>query len=185
MQDDSILISRLKTKDEKALALLYDKYAPAIFGVILRLCKDEGIAQEVLQDTFMTIWEKPDAYDPEKGRFYTWSYRIAKNKVLNILRKPKKLIQTEDLSVYKNKEAIELSNDSELALKGSINKLEAHHKRAIELVYFNGLTHREAHKEMDVPLGTFKSYLRQALKKLKESYSIALVLMLILIEVMR
>lgn len=183
MQDDTILISRLIAKDETAFSALYDKYSSALYGVILRMCKDEVIAQEVLQDTFMTIWEKADAYDTSKGRFYTWSYRIAKNKVLNILRKPNKLIQTNDLSVYENRETNEMSKDDILALKGSINKLEAHHKRAIELVYFNGLTHNEAHKEMDVPLGTFKSYVRQALKKLKENYVAVVVLMLILNEV--
>lgn len=185
MQDDSILISRLKSKDQKAFALLYDKYSPALYGIILRMCNDEGLAQEILQDTFMTVWEKSETYDPSKGRFYTWSYRIAKNKVLNVLRKTNKLIQTDDLSVYANREMDQSSTDGLLELKGSINKLEAHHKRAIDLVYFKGLTHNEAHKEMNVPLGTFKSYIRQALKKIKESYTSTLLIMLILIGLMR
>lgn len=185
MQGDVNLISRLKAQDEQALSLLYDKYAPALFGVIKRICKDDTVAQDLLQETFITIWKKSDAYDPNKGRFYTWAYRIAKNKTLNFLRKPNQLIQTDDLSVYASREAEEFSKDSFTELKGSINKLEAHHKRAIELVYFSGLTHNEAHKAMDVPLGTFKSYVRQALKKLRDNYSAALILLLILIEVLR
>ncbi|WP_353779476.1 sigma-70 family RNA polymerase sigma factor [Winogradskyella sp. 3972H.M.0a.05] len=185
MQDDSNLISRIKAQDERALSLLYDKYAPAIYGVIKRMCKDDNAAENILQDTFMTIWEKIDSYNPEKGRFYTWAYRIAKNKVLNFLRKPNKLIQTDDLSVYASRTTEQTTMEDFAQLKGSINTLEAHHKRAIELVYFLGLTHNEAHKEMDVPLGTFKSYIRQALKRLKDSYSAALILMLILIEVLR
>jgi len=72
-----------------------------------------------------------------------------------------------------------------LELEGSLKKLEPHHQKALELVYFNGLTHREAHQEMDVPLGTFKSYVKQALKKLRESYKEELLIVWIIIEMMR
>ena len=85
MQNDKFLILKLQNKDEAALAKLYDNYSPAIYGVILRMCKDEQQAQNLLQDTFMTIWEKGHQYDPQKGRFYTWAYRIAKNKTLNFI----------------------------------------------------------------------------------------------------
>lgn len=183
--NDQLLIKQLQNQEEHALSKLYDKYSPAIFGVIIRMCKDEAQAQNLLQDTFMTVWEKSHQYDSKKGKFYTWVYRIAKNKVLNFLRKSNQLIQNEDLSVYSNKED-EITIDSEfLELKGAINKLENHHKKALELVYFDGLTHREAHTEMDVPLGTFKSYVRQALKKLKEHYSKTLILLIVLIEGIR
>ena len=97
---DQLLIKNLQNKDEHALSKLYDKYSPAIYGVIIRMCKNEAQAQNLLQDTFMTVWEKSHQYNPEKGKFYTWAYRIAKNKVLNFLRKSNQLIQNEDLSVY-------------------------------------------------------------------------------------
>lgn len=185
MSKDKALILKLQNKDETALGLLYDKYSAALYGVILRICKDEDNAQNILQDTFMTIWNKSDSFDPDKGSFYTWAYRIARNKTLNFIRKDNKLIQVEDLSVYKERteeknEAIDI-----LKLKGSINTLEAHHQRAIELVYFNGLTHREAHEEMNVPLGTFKSYIRQAIKQLQKAYLTVIALLLVLIEVLR
>jgi RNA polymerase sigma-70 factor (ECF subfamily) len=171
MHNDNALIDQLKNKDERALSLLYDKYSGAIYSVILKMIKDEGKAQNILQDTFMTVWNKAESYNSEKGRFYTWVYRIAKNKVLNVLRKTDPLIQTDDFSVYDNKED-DISIDPEyLELNGAVTKLEKHHKVAIELVYFKGLTHREAHEEMNVPLGTFKSYIRQALKQLRNTYS--------------
>ena len=186
MKNDKALILKLQNKDENALSILYDNYSAALYGVIIRICKDEQIAQNLLQDTFLTIWEKSYQYNPEKGRFYTWAYQIAKNKTLNFLRKKKNLlIQTEDFSVYRNK-ADNISIDSEyLELKGCLLKLEPHHQKALELVYFKGLTHREAHKEMDVPLGTFKSYIKQALKKLKLSYDKVVLLILILNELMQ
>ncbi|GAL89967.1 RNA polymerase sigma-70 factor [Jejuia pallidilutea] len=185
MRDNKALIYNLKNKDEAALSQLYDAYAPAIYGVILRICKDEQEAQNLLQDTFLTIWDKSHQYNPDKGRFYTWAYRIAKNKTLNFLRSKKTLIQTEDLSVYKDKEDTVITDTKYLQLKGCLKQLEPHHQKALELVYFNGLTHREAHKEMNVPLGTFKSYIKQALKKLKLNYDKAIVWLSILIEVIR
>jgi RNA polymerase sigma-70 factor (ECF subfamily) len=186
MTQDKALILKLKSKDETALGHIYDKYSAALYGVIIRMCKDEDAAKNILQDTFLTIWEKCDGYDFEKGSFYTWSYRIAKNKTLNFLRKPNHLIQIEDLSVYKDRTE-DVLNDiiDDLKLKGSIKRLELHHQRAIELVYFNGLTHREAHEEMNVPLGTFKSYIKQALKQLQESYVKILSFLMILIEAIR
>ncbi len=185
MLNQADLITNLKNKDEAALSQLYDAYAPAIYGVIIRMCKDEQHAQNILQDTFLTIWEKSHQFNPEKGKFYTWAYRIAKNKTLNFLRADKKLIQTEDLSVYKDREEAVKTDTDFLQLKGCLNQLEPHHKKALELVYFNGLTHREAHEEMNVPLGTFKSYIKQALKKLKLSYNKTMVWLLILIEMVR
>lgn len=185
MSNDKALILKLQSKDETALSLIYDKYSAALYGVIIRICKDEDAAKNILQDTFMAIWEKSESYDFEKGRFYTWAYRIAKNKTLNFLRKSDKLIQVEDLSVYKNRTEVVTDKLDYLKLKGTIKRLDAHHQRAIELVYFNGLTHREAHEEMNVPLGTFKSYIKQALKQLQQSYLKMVTFLMVLIEVMR
>ncbi|WP_439153202.1 RNA polymerase sigma factor [Winogradskyella sp.] len=181
MHNDNALIDQLKNKDERALSLLYDKYSGAIYSVIIKMIRDEGKAQNLLQDTFMTVWNKAENYDTNKGRFYTWIYRIARNKTLNVIRKNDPLIQTDDFSVYTNKEVAISIDPKYLELNGAIKKLEDHHKEAIELVYFKGLTHREAHIEMDVPLGTFKSYVRQALKQVRETYSKTLSLILLIL----
>lgn len=185
MTDDKALIIRLQNKDESALSIIYDNYSRALYGVIIRMCKDDDAAKNLLQDTFMTIWEKSYSYDFDKGRFYTWAYQIAKNKTLNFLRKPKELIQIEDLSVYESRKDTETDPKDYLKLNGRIKNLDVHHQRAIELIYFNGLTHREAHEEMNVPLGTFKSYIKQALKQLQQSYLIVFVFLVILIDIVR
>lgn len=182
MQNEKNLIKRLKEKDSQALSILYDNYSGAIYGVLLKMSRDETIAQEVLQDTFLKIWDKSAQYDPDKGKFYTWAYRIARHQMLNFLRKPSLLIQNEDVSVYKDKEAPEDRTEALLELRGCIQKLEPHHQKALELVYFNGLTHREAHEEMDVPLGTFKSYIQQAVKKMRELYNKELLVLILFLE---
>jgi DNA-directed RNA polymerase specialized sigma24 family protein len=99
-----------------------------------------------------------------------------------VLRKTDLLIQTDDFSVCTNKEDVVSIDPEYLELTGSLNNLEAHHKEALELVYFKGLTHREAHTEMNVPLGTFKSYIRQALKQLRETYAKTLSLILLILN---
>ena len=180
MQDESLLIEQLKNRNERALSYFYDKYADALYFVILKMVKDEGVAQDLLMKSFMTIWEKSFQYNPDKGCFYTWAYRIARNKTLNYLRKSHPLIQTDDFSVYEGEVDIIKNEDDLYVLKGAINELQEHHQKAIDLVYFKGLTHREANKLMDVPLGTFKSYIRQALKELKTIYSKTLVFLIIL-----
>lgn len=188
MQQHLNLIHRLKEKEQEAFSKIYDLYSAAIYGVILKICRSEELAQEVLQDTFLTVWEKSDLYNEDKGSFYTWMYRIARNKSLNAIRNSEnQFIQKEDLSVYKSGEEVKVEADKEetIEIKGSLEQLKPHHKRAIELIFFRGYTHREAYLEMDVPLGTFKSYVRQALKQLKENYVKAVFIFLTLIHVLR
>lgn len=185
MQQHQNLIQRLKEKDQEAFSKIYDMYSAAIYGVVLKICRSEEIAQEVLQDVFLTVWHKSQQYDKEKASFYTWLYRIARNKSLNALRKlDDTIIQNENLSVYKGIEE-QQENTVTIELEGSMNLLKPHHKKAIELIYFQGYTHREAHKVMDIPLGTFKSYVRQALKILKENYQKASLILLMLTHVLK
>lgn len=164
---DLFIIERLQNGEKNALYTLYDKYSGALYGVILRICRDRDLSEDLLQESFIKIWEKIESYDPSKGRFYTWAYRIVRNTTLNQLRKSSPLIQTDDIGVYENKE-VETSLNKHEELSGIVEKLEPHHREAIMLVYFRGYTHREAHEEMKVPLGTFKSYVRQALLRLRE-----------------
>ena len=179
--EDIQYIRQLQEGQKDALYALYQKYSGALYGVILRMCREEILAQEILQDTYVKVWKQIHTYDPEKGRFYTWAYRIARNTTLNALRKENKLIQTEDLSVYTDKGEEEEIRDY-TQLNGVLRDLESHHQRAIELVYFKGYTHREAHEEMGVPLGTFKSYVKQALKQLRNAYQKEMLWLLFLIK---
>ncbi|MGD1947731.1 MAG: RNA polymerase sigma factor [Croceivirga sp.] len=181
MQDTEIIAKIIK-KDKNALYHLYDRYSGALYGVILRICQNQVVAEDVLQETFVKIWEKIEHFNPDKGRFYTWAYRIAKNNALNAVRNSDKLIQNDDFSVFKEKENIEVEIDIQ-QLNGAISQLEPHHQEAIALVYFRGYTHREANKEMGVPLGTFKSYIRQAIQLLRERYQVEMALLLWIMNV--
>lgn len=180
--NDTHHIELLKNGNKNALYALYDKYSGALYGVVLRMCRDKELAEDLLQDIFLTIWKKIDQYDASKGKFYTWAYRIARNKTLNALRKTDSLIQNEDISVYKDIKGEEAPQEYD-ELNGALKKLEDHHQKVIELVYFKGYTHREAHKIMGVPLGTFKSYVRQALVQIRTNYQVVLAFLWICYEV--
>ena len=182
MNQESERILRFKKGDRQALSELYDQYSGALYGVILRICKDEAKAQDLLQEVFIKIWQNSEKYDDQKGRFYTWAYRIARNTTLNSLRGTVDLIQNADLSVYTERTEEEDTQPAVAPLKGAIKKLEVHHQKAIDLVYYQGLTHREAHQVMGVPLGTFKSYVQQALKKLRELHPGLVIIGGVLIE---
>lgn len=180
MTNEEFRIKQFQAGDKQAFSSLYDDYSGALYGIILRICKDEGHAQDLLQETFVKIWKKAPTYDPNKGRFYTWAYRIARNLTLNAMRSKNKLIQTEEIGVYIKTAATDDDDQNfDLAIK-TMAMLDEHHQKALELVYFNGLTHREAHKEMDVPLGTFKSYIQQALKKLRTAYQVSIIILVYL-----
>lgn len=169
MIDETVLINKLQQGDPEALSALYDRYAGALLGVLRRMCNDQGLAEDLLQETFLKIWKQAASYDPKKGKFYTWTYRIAKNTALNALRKSNPLIQDDFSSVHIVDEEPEKSMNT-YALSGALNTLDPHHREAIDLIYFRGYTHQEAHRAMNVPLGTFKSYIQQALKKMRKSY---------------
>ncbi|MAO08600.1 MAG: RNA polymerase subunit sigma-24 [Alteromonas sp.] len=175
------LMLQVQKGNKLALGELYDRYSGALYAVIIKICRDEGLAQDVLQESFLKIWKKAGQFDPDKGAFYTWAFRLCRNTALNAKRNKKDLIQTEDLSVYKNREEPQNNPVDSEKLKGALSQLSEHHQQALKLVYFEGLTHREAHQVMDVPLGTFKSYIQQALRELRGIYKTSIISIILMI----
>ena len=99
------IVSLLEKGDKKAINLLYENYADALFGVIKKIISDDDIAQDVLQESFVKIWRYAKKYDASKAKLFTWLYRIAYNtaidKVRSLKNKSGKEVQIETSSVYK------------------------------------------------------------------------------------
>lgn len=167
------LIKCLQAKDHKAMANLYDSYAPALLGIIMRIVKTETIAKEVLQETCIKIWNKAYQYDETKGAFFTWISRIAKNTALNYiaLKSEKKQTLVTELEEKHNHIKIQTPNIDVLDIKGKVNELEEKYKMVIELLYFKGYTQQEISDELNIPLGTIKTRARQAIQKLRVIYT--------------
>jgi RNA polymerase sigma-70 factor (ECF subfamily) len=171
-QSESYITQLLKAGDKKAIAYIYDKWADTLYGVIYNICKDESIAKDVLQETFLKVWEKSSTYDEQKARLFTWIYQIARNKAIDAYRKIKKErtenIQTASLIVSNTKSDQRLYHSE---LEKQISNLEPKYQEVLQSLFFDGMTQMELSKKTGIALGTIKTRLRIALRELRDIYN--------------
>lgn len=166
------IVTLLQNSDKKAISLLYENYADALFGVIKKIISDDDTAQDVLQETFVKIWRYAKKYDSSKAKLFTWLYRIAYNTAIDKVRSQKNKknneVQMEASSVYKVT-SNELNQDV-LDIKKHLSSLDDKYQIVINALFFEGMTQQEASDELDIPLGTIKSRLKIGLRELKKIY---------------
>ncbi|MEL0457441.1 RNA polymerase sigma factor [Flavobacteriaceae bacterium SZ-1-7] len=166
------IVSLLQNGDKKAIKLLYEYYADALFGVIKKIITDDDTAQDVLQESFVKIWRYSKKYDSSKAKLFTWLYRIAYNTAIDKVRSQKNKsgneVQIETSNVYKlNSDEL---NQDVLDIKKHLNSLDEKYQIVINALFFEGMTQQEASEELDIPLGTIKSRLKIGLRELKRIY---------------
>lgn len=169
------LVARLKQKDKAAFASLYDNYSGALFGIILKIVRTDPPAEDVLQESFLKIWNKIDSYSQDKGSIFTWMLNVSRNTGIDTIRSEayKKSATTYDISV--NTRAIEANFNTHLktehvGIKEIVDKLKPEHKELIDLLYFGGLTQAEVAEQLNMPLGTVKTKVKQAMTHLREIF---------------
>lgn len=166
------LLAGLKKKDPSMMDYLYDHYARALYGVVLRVIKNEDIAQEVLHDAFLKIWDKIGSYDASKGRLFTWMLNLTRNLSIDKTRSKEmsKGKKTDDLDnlvhQFDKQENLEIQVDA-IGVKEVLKQLPEEQKFVIEQLYLNGYTQSELAEEFDIPLGTVKTRTRLALIELR------------------
>ncbi|MEW4924902.1 RNA polymerase sigma factor [Algibacter sp. 2305UL17-15] len=167
------IVDLLKTGDKRAISLLYENYADALYGVIKKIIKDDDTAQDVLQESFVKIWRYSKKYDADKAKLFTWLYRIAYNtaidKTRSLKNKIEKEVQIDSSSVY-NVTTNSLNQDV-LDIKKHLGSLDEKYQIVISALFFEGMTQQEASEELDIPLGTIKSRLKIGLRELKKIYN--------------
>ncbi|MES2480032.1 MAG: RNA polymerase sigma factor [Bacteroidota bacterium] len=174
--NETELIAMLQSKDEKAFNYLYDNYSGALYGVILKVLNQEEIANDLLQEVFVKIWKNIDQYDSSKGRLYTWMLNIARNQAIDTLRS-KRFQQDQkttdiDNNVYLNDNTRSSTNNTDiLGLKKSVMNLKPEFRILVDLAYFQGFTQEEISKTLNIPLGTVKTRLRNAILELKTVFT--------------
>jgi len=165
------LTAALKAKDEQAFSYLYDHYSGSLYSIILQIVKSPEVANDILQEVFISIWRKIESYDPVKGRLFTWMLNISRNASIDMLRSKnyqnsQKNQEITD-NVYGSNQVSQTSIDS-IGLSKFLGKLRPEQRVLIELAYFKGYTHDEIAQIEEIPLGTVKTRIRSALLQLRD-----------------
>ena len=163
------LINLLQRRNQKGLELLMDNYSGALNGVIIRIVGSQLVAEEILQNTFLKVWNNVDSYDSSKGTFYTWMHRIARNSALdkartkgfNLHEKSNEL----DDSVYNKGGETDLAGMDVQKLLGSVDDK---YKVVLDHIYLQGYSQSETAEKLNLPLGTVKTRIRYAVNELRE-----------------
>lgn len=162
-------------KDSKALELLYNALSPKLFSLVYKMLGDKGIAEEVLQEGFIKIWENAYKFQASKGSAQAWMITIVRNKALDKLRSLK--VRPQEVSiVYEgesfstdvlNPDSITHVNESLAQILHCMDRLKEPQKECLLLTYYLGYTHQELSIKLSKPLGTVKAWVRRGLEKLR------------------
>ena len=154
------------------MAQLYDRYSPIVYSVALRVLGDAGAAEDVLQDVFIQLWKNPGLFDSSRGNLGAWLSVIARNRAIDALRKrrPESEIAEVIVSVQPD-----LAGDAERSramekVRGALGAMPSAQRIALELAYFEGLTHTEIAAKTGEPLGTVKTRIRAGLLQLRKAF---------------
>jgi len=174
---DSALIERIAQRDETALAALYDRYVTMLSSVLNRILHDTQAAEEILQDIFFQLWRTASQFDASRGSLPAWLAVIARNRAISRLRRHNpaagdELLEGAAISTF-NIETAAAQQQLMDRVKGALQNLPAEQRAAIELAYFEGLTHSEIARRTGDPLGTVKTRLRTAVETLKKSLQVS------------
>jgi RNA polymerase sigma-70 factor (ECF subfamily) len=168
-------LARVAGRDQSALRRVYDATAPKLFALCLRILKDRAEAEDVLQDVYVTVWNKAGSFDPERASPSTWLSTLARNRAIDRLRASGRARLAEPVEA-----ALDIADDrpdaaalAESAEDGRrldrcMGELDRRQAQAIHAAFFDGFTYAELAARDRVPLGTMKSWIRRGLIQLKE-----------------
>lgn len=170
----SQLINDLRQGKEAALSRLYDAYAPALLGVIMKNVPHQPTAEDLLQEVFVKIWQRIGQYDESRGAFFTWMLNIARNHAVDYCRSRKfseqsKTDQVADYVLLSGVTGNQQPFTDGIGMASKLRKLPPEQQQIVYLAYYRGYTQDEISRELGVPLGTVKSRLRLAMNKLRAS----------------
>lgn len=173
---DATLVHRFLQRDVSAFEELYDRHSRIVYALVLRILQQASTAEEVVQDIFLQLWRNAAQYDGSRGPFVPWLLTLARNRALDQLRLKSERQrrcedQTEELPPVTTVPDFEGSLDEKRRarrVRELMASLNPQQKRAIELAYFEGLSHSEIANALKEPLGTVKSWIRNGLLRLRD-----------------
>ena len=173
---DGDLLVRLQRRDPHALAELYDRYGQVVFRLILRMVRDAGVAEDLVQETFLRVWNRIGGFDSERGAVGPWLLAVARNRAIDYLRCQGRRIEstielneTEYPGLFADLSSDTLNFDLVRQVKRALDQLGSQQREAIEMAYFEGMSQTEIAQRMGQPLGTVKTWMRRALQQMREA----------------
>jgi RNA polymerase sigma-70 factor (ECF subfamily) len=169
---DAALVSAIRAGDPGAMALLYDRYGSIVYSVALRVLGDTGSAEDVLQEVFMQLWRNPNAFDSSRGNLAPWLAVIARNRAIDSIRKRHPETDVADVVISIEPD---MAGDAERGramekVRGALSSMPAAQRNALEMAYFEGLSHSEIAAKTGEPLGTIKTRIRSGLLSLRKVF---------------
>jgi len=172
--DLSDLLLRVGAGDRTAFGRLYDLSSPHLFAVALRICRKRSMAEDVLQETYVRVWNNARQYQPDRGVPLAWMSRIVRNLAIDNLRRagasaPPSTEVPEETSTDPSDDPMlqTIKNEEASVVRKCLDQLEKIQKTSIMLAFYQGLTHIEVGDRLKLPLGTVKSHIRRGLQRLK------------------
>jgi RNA polymerase sigma-70 factor (ECF subfamily) len=172
---DARLVERVADGDAAALGQLYDRYRRPAYSLARRICGDDGVAEEVLQETFLAVWRDPQRFDPQRGRFVSWLLTVVHHKAVDMVRR-ESAARRRMVSGEGSEDGWGAEPGADRAALGSViagqvrdalRQLPAEQRRALALAYFGGYTQQEVAAITGVPLGTVKSRMFSGVQRLR------------------
>jgi len=176
LKEDPELARRLKNRDPQAMAELYDRYGRVMFALIFRVVRNEAVAEDLVQESFLRIWNRVHAFDHEKGSLGPWVLAVARNRAIDYLRSVDGRMAQNALELEKLEQPalfVDLENgilnlDRVRKLRGAFEKLSQNQRLVLELAYWEGFSQTEISDRLKQPLGTVKTWIRTGLKVLRQ-----------------
>ena len=173
LTSDLALVTAVRAGDESAMATLYDRYSSIVYSVALRVLQDPGAAEDVLQDIFMQLWRTPAAFDSSRGNMAAWLAVISRNRAIDVLRRRRPESDIEDVVLFIQPD---LASEADRAramdkVRGALQAMPGPQRSALEMAYFEGLSHAEIAEKTGEPLGTIKTRIRTGLLTLRKAFA--------------
>ena len=170
--DDGTLLERVRQGDQSAMAEVFDRYGRAVYSVALRILKDSGHAEDVMQDIFFQLWRNSDSFVQGRGSLGAWLVVVARNRSIDVLRRRKPTDSVDDVVLASSSNLASEAEHNALIEKVEkvLQDLPAEQQKSMQLAFFEGLSHSEIAERTGDPLGTVKTRIRLALMTLRKAF---------------
>ena len=171
--DDAVLLTRMGQRDENAMEEIFRRYSGAVYSVALRVLRDRGQAEDVLQEVFLQLWRHPVAFAQQRGSLGGWLVVVARNRAIDLLRRRKLTDPVEEGALASSLNVADEAerNTTMQKVRQAIAGLPDEQRKTLELAYFEGLSHTEIASRTGDPLGTVKTRIRQGLISLRKEFA--------------